>query len=99
VVSFTPQPVSLDRRLAGPQCRSGRCGEDTNFLPLLEIDPQLSNQSLYRAINKEKWACAVREKVKQADIQAVIRYYETKLLIIIYFIIGWGYFSNETDYL
>jgi hypothetical protein len=42
VVSFTPQPLyrqgkspryPLDRRLGGPQSRSGRGGEEKNFQP------------------------------------------------------------------
>jgi hypothetical protein len=48
VVSFTPQPLyprgkrpwyPLDRRLGGPQSRSGRGGEEKNSQPLLEIEP------------------------------------------------------------
>jgi hypothetical protein len=39
VVSFTPR-YSLDRRLGGPQSRSGRCGEVKNLaLPGTELKP------------------------------------------------------------
>jgi hypothetical protein len=49
VVSFTPRPLypqgkspwySLDRRLGGPQSRSGRGGEDKNSQPPPGIEPQ-----------------------------------------------------------
>jgi hypothetical protein len=33
----------LDRRLGGPQSRSGRCGVDKNTLPLPGIEPWLSS--------------------------------------------------------
>jgi hypothetical protein len=42
VLSFTPRPLypggkssrcPLAKRLGGPQCRSGRCGEDKNLSP------------------------------------------------------------------
>jgi hypothetical protein len=48
VVSFTPRPVHLqgkspwyplDRRLSGPQSRSGRGGEEKNSQPPSEIEP------------------------------------------------------------
>jgi hypothetical protein len=48
VVSFTPQPLypqgksplyPLDRRLGGPQSRSGRGGEDKNSQPPPGIEP------------------------------------------------------------
>jgi len=47
VVSFRPQPlylrekplVTLDRRLGGPQNRSGRGGEERNSQPSPEIEP------------------------------------------------------------
>jgi hypothetical protein len=43
----------LDRRLGGPQSRSGRCGLEKNLLPLPGIEPQISSRlasipSLYR---------------------------------------------------
>jgi hypothetical protein len=47
VVSLTPRPLypryPLDRRLGGPQSRSGRSGEEKNLLPLPEIEPRLSS--------------------------------------------------------
>jgi hypothetical protein len=43
--SFTPQgkkpPNSLDRRLGGPQRRSGRGGEEKNFQPLPGLEPPI----------------------------------------------------------
>jgi hypothetical protein len=48
---FTPgeEPqYPLDRRLGGPQSRSGRCGEEKNLLPLPGIETRLSSLSLYR---------------------------------------------------
>ena len=33
-------PVRNERRLGGPQYRSGPFGEENNFLPLLGIEPQ-----------------------------------------------------------
>jgi hypothetical protein len=48
VVSFTPQPLyrqgknpgySLDRRLGGPQSRSGRGGEEKSSQPLPGLEP------------------------------------------------------------
>jgi hypothetical protein len=48
VVSFTPRPLysqgkspwyPLDRRLGGPQSRSGRGGEEKNSHPPPEIEP------------------------------------------------------------
>jgi hypothetical protein len=50
VVSFTPQPLysqgkdpwyPLDRRLGGPQSRSGRCGEKKNSQPPPELEPPI----------------------------------------------------------
>jgi hypothetical protein len=37
-------PVPLNRRLGKPQNRSGRCGVKKNLLPLLESNPEPSNQ-------------------------------------------------------
>jgi hypothetical protein len=62
VVSFTPRPLfpqgkspwyPLDRRLGGPQSRSGRGGEEKNSQPPLAIEPQnpdrpARSQALYR---------------------------------------------------
>jgi hypothetical protein len=51
-VSFTPRPLyprrkipqyPLGRRLSGPQSRSGRGGEEKNFLPLPGIEPRSSS--------------------------------------------------------
>jgi hypothetical protein len=48
VVSFTPRPLypqgkspryPLDRRLGGPQSRSGRSGEEKNSKPLPGLEP------------------------------------------------------------
>jgi hypothetical protein len=56
VVSFTPLPLyprgkspryPLDRKLGGPQSRSGRCGEEKN-LALPEIEPGPSSPQLYQ---------------------------------------------------
>jgi hypothetical protein len=50
VISFTPQPLyilgksrwyPLDRRLGGPQSRSGRGGEEKNSQPLPGIEPPI----------------------------------------------------------
>jgi hypothetical protein len=50
VVSFTPQLIypqgkspwyPLDRRLGGPQNRSGRAGEEKNSQPLPGLEPQI----------------------------------------------------------
>jgi hypothetical protein len=50
VLNFTPQPFypqgkspwyPLDRRLAGPQRRSGRGGEEKNVQPLLGLEPPI----------------------------------------------------------
>jgi hypothetical protein len=38
----------LDRRLGGPQGRSGRCGEENILLTLSAIEPRPSSPSLYR---------------------------------------------------
>jgi hypothetical protein len=35
------QGYPLDRKLDGPQSRSGRCGEEKNLFPLPEIEPSL----------------------------------------------------------
>jgi hypothetical protein len=52
VVSFTLRPLypqgkiphyPLNRRLGGPQSRSGHCWEERYLLPLLGIEPQPSN--------------------------------------------------------
>jgi hypothetical protein len=62
VVSFTPRPLyhqgkrpwyPLDRRLGGPQSRSGRGGEEKNSQPPQGIEPQNPNRparspALYR---------------------------------------------------
>jgi hypothetical protein len=49
-VSFTPQGkrprYPLDRRLGGPQSRSGRCGEEKN-LELLRIEPGSSSPRIF----------------------------------------------------
>jgi hypothetical protein len=56
VVSITPRSLyargnrsryPLDRRLGGPQSRSGRCGEETN-LAMAGLEPLPSSPSLYR---------------------------------------------------
>jgi hypothetical protein len=48
VISFTPRPLylqencpwyPLNRRLGGPQSRSGRGGEEKNFQPLTGLEP------------------------------------------------------------
>jgi hypothetical protein len=48
VVSFTPRPLypqgkspwyPLDRRMGGPQSRSGRGGDEKNSQPLPELEP------------------------------------------------------------
>jgi hypothetical protein len=53
VVSFTTQPLysqgkspwyPLDRRLGGPQSRSGCCGEEKNSQPPPGIEPRCSSQ-------------------------------------------------------
>jgi hypothetical protein len=50
VISFTPRPLylqrkspwyPLDRRLDGPQSRSGRCGEEKNFQALPGLEPSI----------------------------------------------------------
>jgi hypothetical protein len=50
VVSFTPRLLyprgkipgyPLDRRLGGPQCRSGRGGEEKNSQPLPGLEPPI----------------------------------------------------------
>jgi hypothetical protein len=50
VVSFTPRPLypkrkspwyPLDRRLSGPQSRSGHGGEEENSKPLSGLEPQI----------------------------------------------------------
>jgi hypothetical protein len=52
VVSFTPRPIypqgkgpwfPLDRRLGGPQSRSGRGGEDKNSSPYLDSNSRSSS--------------------------------------------------------
>jgi hypothetical protein len=52
VVSFTPRPLypkgkspwyPLDRRLGGPQSRSGRCGEEKKSIPCWESNPRTPN--------------------------------------------------------
>jgi hypothetical protein len=57
VASFTPRLLypqrrstryTLNRRLDGPQSRSGRCREDKQFLPLPWIELLTSSPSLYR---------------------------------------------------
>jgi hypothetical protein len=40
----------LDRRLGGPQSRSGRCGEEKNLLPLPGIEPQFLNRPVYSPV-------------------------------------------------
>jgi hypothetical protein len=61
VVSFTPRPFysqgksrwyPLDRKLSGPQKRSGRCGEGKNSQPLLGIEPAI-NQPLAQRYTAE----------------------------------------------
>jgi hypothetical protein len=46
----------LDRRLGGPQSRSGLCGEEWNFLPLPGIDPWPSSPLLYRLSYTDSYA-------------------------------------------
>jgi hypothetical protein len=57
VVSFTARPLylhgrsrryPLDRRLGGPQSRSGRCGIEKTLFPLPGIEARPSSPSLYR---------------------------------------------------
>jgi hypothetical protein len=52
VVSFMPRPFTpggksprytLDKRLGGPQCRSGRCGLEKNLFPPAGIGPRPAN--------------------------------------------------------
>jgi hypothetical protein len=44
----------LDKRLGGPQSRSGRCGEETNLLSLAGIEARPSSPWLYRLRNVAK---------------------------------------------
>jgi hypothetical protein len=42
LLSFYPgeKAFGMHRRLGGSKCRSGRCEEEENLLPLSEIEPQ-----------------------------------------------------------
>jgi hypothetical protein len=44
MVSFTLREYPLDRRLGGPQSRSGRGGEENNSQPPLGIESPNSNR-------------------------------------------------------
>jgi hypothetical protein len=51
VASCTPLPrYPLDRWLGGPQCRSGRCGEEKNLLTLLGIEPRLVSRPAHSQV-------------------------------------------------
>jgi len=61
-VSYTTRPLyprgksprhPLDRRLGGPQRRSGRGGEEENSLPLPGIEPRSPSRSLVTLLSEQ----------------------------------------------
>jgi hypothetical protein len=63
----------LHRRLGGPQSRSGRCGEDINFLPLTGIElepssPKFIIQIWHNKLNRNSWSWLAYEKLQGHQI-------------------------------
>jgi hypothetical protein len=107
VISFTPRPFCLqgnspwyplDRRLGGPQSRSGRGGEEKSSQPLLGLKPPIVQPVAQRSTTELSWLRALRSlTLRHFGCGKYLKKYKEKPFMALWSVMSSCVISVSTD--